>query len=79
VRESGAVGGVDASLTGEFLDLVWAGPSYVVDGEGNRIAASERAVGTEITVVRLVRDHGSWSIDTPDKESQAVRNSIGSP
>lgn len=33
------IGGT-ASLNGSFLDLVWQGPNYVVDGSGRRIAES---------------------------------------
>jgi len=62
VAETDVDAGISASLTGEFLGEVWAGPSYVVDGSGEWIAASSRPVGTEITAVRMVRERetGGW-------------------
>ena len=65
VREAEATAGVNASLTGSLLDLVWEGPSYVVDEDGTRIAASRSPVGTEITSVRLVRTDEDWEIAAP--------------
>jgi hypothetical protein len=35
-----ASAGINASLTGTFLDLLWEGPSYAVDASGLRIAES---------------------------------------
>ncbi len=60
VAETDADAGISASLTGEFLGEVWAGPSYVVDESGERIAASDLPVGTQITAVRMVRADGEW-------------------
>ena len=60
VASTDADAGVTASLTGEFLGEVWAGPSYAVDGEGRRIAASSAPVGTEITAIRVVERGGEW-------------------
>ncbi len=54
VRQTDAIAGVNATLTGHFLDLVWEGRSYAVDESGVRIAESRELVGTEITVVKLV-------------------------
>ncbi|TVQ36111.1 MAG: hypothetical protein EA384_15035 [Spirochaetaceae bacterium] len=65
VRQSSAVAGVNATLTGEFLDMLWQGPSYVVDADGRRIAESRALVGTEITAVQLVRRDDSWQIRRP--------------
>lgn len=60
VAETDVDAGISASLTGEFLGEVWAGPSYVVDESGERIAASDLPVGTQITAVRMVRADGEW-------------------
>ncbi|MFP4115300.1 MAG: carbon-nitrogen hydrolase family protein [Spirochaetales bacterium] len=62
VRESDAVAGVNASLTGEFLGFLWEGPSYAVDATGRRVACSNDPRGTELTTVDLVRTNGSWTI-----------------
>lgn len=45
--------GVNSSLTGEFLDLVWEGPSYAVEGSGRRLVATEDVRGTEVLMVRI--------------------------
>lgn len=63
VVEAGAAAGVNASLTGELLGYVWAGPSYVVDASGRRVAASSSPVGTEITAVELVRTPAGWRLE----------------
>ncbi len=62
VREGGAVAGVNATLTGSFLDLMWEGRSYSVDDSGARIAESRRVVGTEITTVEFVPCGESWRL-----------------
>lgn len=49
----GADAGVNASLTGEYLDLVWQGPSYAVDESGRRVAESPSPVGTSILRVEV--------------------------
>lgn len=54
--EATAVGaGVSASLTGSLLDLVWEGPSYVVDGNGGRVEASDDVRGTGVVVTEVRR------------------------
>jgi NAD+ synthase (glutamine-hydrolysing) len=53
VAGTGASAGVNSSLTGRFLDLLWEGPSYVVDHAGHRIAGSETVRGSELVVVDL--------------------------
>jgi predicted amidohydrolase len=63
VVDAGAAAGVNASLTGEFLNHVWAGPSYVVDEDGERVASSASPVGTEITAIRLVHDEAGWRLE----------------
>ncbi len=49
----GADAGVNASLTGEYLDLLWQGPSYAVDETGRRIAESPSPVGTSLLRVEV--------------------------
>lgn len=62
VVQSGAVAGVNASLTGELLGFVWAGPSYAVDASGRRIAATERPVGTGLVAIELVSAGDTWRV-----------------
>jgi len=64
VAETDVDAGISASLTGAFLGEVWAGPSYVVDESGERIAASDQPVGTQITAVRMVRIDGVHAEDS---------------
>ncbi len=75
VRAAEAAAGVNATLTGSFLDLVWEGRSYVVDESGARIAESKWLVGTEITTVHLVPDEDSWRLEdrTPESSRQESR------
>ncbi|MFW5745525.1 MAG: hypothetical protein ACOC2D_19800, partial [Spirochaetota bacterium] len=61
VATTDASAGLNASLTGEFLGHVWAGPSYAVAADGSRIAASEEPIGTEITALRLERRGTRWA------------------
>ncbi len=60
VATTDASAGLNASLTGEFLGHVWAGPSYAVAADGTRIAASDAPVGTQITALRLTRRGRQW-------------------
>ncbi|MFW5745854.1 MAG: carbon-nitrogen hydrolase family protein [Spirochaetota bacterium] len=60
VATTDASAGLNASLTGEFLGHVWAGPSYAVAADGARIAASDSPVGTQITALRLTRRGRNW-------------------
>ena len=62
VRRTEAVAGVNSTLTGEFLDFHFEGPSYVVDENGDRIAASRTVTGPEITTIELVRRDESWEV-----------------
>ena len=61
VATTDASAGLNASLTGEFLGHVWAGPSYAVAADGSRIAASEEPIGTQITALRLTRHGTRWT------------------
>ena len=65
VGETGAIAGVNATLSGEFLDLVFAGRSYVVDESGHRVAESSSTIGTEITSVTLARHATVWTLTNP--------------
>jgi predicted amidohydrolase len=46
VRAVDALGGVNASLTGRYLDLFWEGPAYTVDAAGVRRSESPAPTGT---------------------------------
>ena len=46
VRSVEARGGINASLSGSFLDLVWEGPAYTVDHRGIRTGESPKPTGT---------------------------------
>ena len=62
VRETDAIAGVNSTLTGEFLDFFFEGPSYAVDENGEQIAESSTPVGPEITTIELVRLDESWEV-----------------
>lgn len=62
VRQTDAIAGVNSTLTGEFLDFMFEGPSYVVDENGELIAASSTPIGPEITTIVLVRQDESWEV-----------------
>jgi predicted amidohydrolase len=51
VAAAGVPVGVSSSLNGEFLDLVWEGPAYVVNREGRRVDSGETPRGTDIIYV----------------------------
>ncbi len=51
VEETDAQGGVSATLTGTFLDLLWEGPAFAVDGEGRRVGESPDPRGTSLVVL----------------------------
>ncbi|MFW5729000.1 MAG: nitrilase-related carbon-nitrogen hydrolase [Spirochaetota bacterium] len=53
VRAVGADAGVNSSLTGEYLDMIWQGPSYAVDGAGRRIEESPSPVGTSLIRIEV--------------------------
>ncbi len=63
VRDAQADAGVNATLTGSFLDLLWEGRSYIVDDSGRRVAESRRVAGTEITAVTLIARGDSWQLE----------------
>ncbi|MFW5689201.1 MAG: nitrilase-related carbon-nitrogen hydrolase [Spirochaetota bacterium] len=71
VEASSAVAGVNASLTGSFLDLAWEGPSYLVDEDGRRIGATRDETGTEIIAVTLTADGDEWMIEIPATSPQS--------
>ncbi len=45
--------GVNASLTGTYLDLFWQGHAFAVDKAGSRIAETSDPTGTELLIVSL--------------------------
>jgi predicted amidohydrolase len=47
--------GINATLTGSFLDLFWEGPSYTVDASGRRIAESPEPDATSLVITSLYR------------------------
>ena len=47
--------GINASLTGHFLDLIWEGPAYAVDAAGRRTTESRQATGSGLIHVRVER------------------------
>ncbi len=51
VEETEAQGGVSATLTGTFLDLLWEGPAFAVDGEGRRVDESPDPRGSSLVVL----------------------------
>lgn len=51
VEETSAQGGVSATLTGAFLDLLWEGPAFVVDSEGRRIGESPAPRGSSLVIL----------------------------
>lgn len=55
VGATSAEAGVSASLTGSLLDFVWEGPSYVVDGSGRRVGASDDVRGSSVLMVEVRR------------------------
>ena len=55
VGATSAAAGVSASLTGSLLDLVWEGPSYVVDESGRRVGASADVRGNSVLMVEVRR------------------------
>ena len=59
VTAVGARAGLNASLTGSYLDLLWEGPSYLVDSRGRRTAESPDVVGTSLLVLTLSGDADS--------------------
>ena len=72
VRESSAVAGVNASLTGSFWEMVWEGPSYVVDADGRRVAASPAVRGSRVLLVELTPSGvtGEWRLGEPARRPQ---------
>jgi predicted amidohydrolase len=56
VAETPVPAGIDASLTGSFLDLLWEGPAYAVDADGRRIAETEDERGSGIVLLRFRAD-----------------------
>lgn len=53
VLGSGAQGGVNASLTGRYLDLLWQGPSYAVDRRGDRVVESPTPQGDSLVAFHV--------------------------
>jgi predicted amidohydrolase len=51
VEETAAGAGVSATLTGEFLDLLWQGPAFAVDADGRRVGESPSPVGNSLVVL----------------------------
>jgi predicted amidohydrolase len=70
VSETAVAGGVDASLTGRFLDLLWEGPSYAVDGDGRRVASSPGARGSDVVLVRFRADGERATLDASWRSQQ---------
>ncbi len=58
VAWTNASAGINASLTGTFLDLLWEGPSYAVDAEGRRISESPRYDESSLVVATLYPSEG---------------------
>lgn len=58
VAETPVPAGIDASLTGSFLDLLWEGPAYAVDAYGRRIAETDDERGSGIVLLRFRADGG---------------------
>ena len=56
--------GANATLTGDYLDLLWEGPSYVVNPNGRRIAESAEVRGTSIVLFSLGRAGGPHATQT---------------
>ncbi len=54
VREAGVQLGLTTSLTGQFLDLLWQGPTGVVDGKGEPLFQSSIVDGTAIYVISVM-------------------------
>jgi predicted amidohydrolase len=73
VRSVGASAGINASLTGSYLDLLWEGPSYLVGASGNRTAETPDVVGTSLLVLTVNGKAGALKAGiTPPKESPQV-------
>lgn len=53
VANVAASAGLSTSLNGEFLDLLWQGPAFVVDGDGERVFQSPEINGDAITYVTV--------------------------
>lgn len=51
VANVAATTGLSTSLNGGFLDLLWQGPAFVVDGDGERVYQSPEIDGDAITYV----------------------------
>ena len=64
VRESSAVAGVNSSLTGTFWEMLWEGPSYVVDAGGRRVAQTPDVRGTRVLLMELTPNEleDSWRL-----------------
>ncbi len=62
VDSTEANGGVSATLTGGFLDLVWEGPAYAVDADGRRIAESPAPTGDSVLLLSYFPKDESLSV-----------------
>jgi predicted amidohydrolase len=58
--------GLSTSLNGRFLDLLWQGPAFVVDDDGQRVAQSPTVDGDYLMEV-TVRDAISGAADDEEK------------
>lgn len=58
VAETPVPMGMSTSLNGEFLDLLWQGPAFVVDEDGDRVAQAPTVDGDYLMEV-VVPDRGS--------------------
>jgi hypothetical protein len=61
VARTDAAVGVNASLTGSFLQFFWEGPAYVVAGDGARIGESPTVTGASLVVTTYRPETGKVS------------------
>ena len=62
VAQTAAAAGVSATLTGEFLDLLWQGPAFAVDAEGRRVGESPTPVGSSLVVLEYDTESGAIEV-----------------
>jgi predicted amidohydrolase len=63
VEETEVAGGVSATLTGRFLDLIWEGPAFAVDEQGRRIGESPSPRGSSLVILTYDTEEEDVSVE----------------
>ncbi|MFW5843583.1 MAG: nitrilase-related carbon-nitrogen hydrolase [Spirochaetota bacterium] len=63
VEETEARGGLSATLTGTFLDLLWEGPAFAVDGEGRRVGESPDPLGSSLVILTYDTEEDEMTVE----------------